>query len=194
MLRIMLLHDGDMRAVSLRQTLAKAGIEIVAEAPADFDLADTIATVNPDVVLIDSNAPARDTLENLCVTSAFSAKPVVMFTGDGSRDAMRTALHAGVSAYIVGDVPPSRIASLLNVAMERFAVEQARREELSQMRQKLADRQAIEKAKGLLMQWRDISEGEAYSLLRERAMQRQKRLGDVASEVLEMAQWMKTTG
>lgn len=194
MLRIMLLHDGDMRAVSLRQTLAKAGIEIVAEAPADFDLADTIAAVNPDVVLIDSNAPARDTLENLCVTSAFSAKPVVMFTGDGSRDAMRTALHAGVAAYIVGDVPPSRIASLLNVAMERFAVEQARRDELSQMRQKLADRQAIEKAKGLLMQWRDISEGEAYSLLRERAMQRQKRLGDVASEVLEMAQWMKDTG
>lgn len=194
MLRIMLLHDGDMRAVSLRQTLEQAGIEIVAEAPADFDLADTIAAVDPDVVLIDSDAPARDTLENLCVTSAFSAKPVVMFTGDGNRDAMRTALHAGVAAYIVGDVPPSRIASLLNVAMERFAVEQARREELSQMRKKLADRQAIEKAKGLLMQWRDISEGEAYSLLRERAMQRQKRLGDVASEVLEMAQWMKTTG
>src|SRR5690606_15035956 len=126
-----LLNDGEGHAAGLRQTLTQAGIRIVAESPPDGDLANAIARANPDVVLIDTDAPGRDTLENLCITSAFSERPVVMFTGDGSREAMRTALRAGVAAYVVGDVPPSRIASLLNVAVERFAVERARREELA---------------------------------------------------------------
>lgn len=190
MLKIMLLNDGEGHAAGLRQTLTQAGIRIVAESPPDGDLANAIARANPDVVLIDTDAPGRDTLENLCITSAFSERPVVMFTGDGSREAMRTALRAGVAAYVVGDVPPSRIASLLNVAVERFAVERARREELALVRQRLEDRQSVEKAKGLLMRMRGLSEEGAHGLLRQRAMQQQKRLGAVASEIVEMAEWL----
>lgn len=190
MLRIMLLNDGVGRAAALRQALARAGIQIVAEASPDADLAAVIGRAAPDVVLIDTDAPGRDTLENLCVASAFSACPVVMFTGDGSREAMRAALHAGVAAYVVGDVPPSRIVSLLEVAMERFAMEHARREELALVRRRLEDRQSVEKAKGLLMRMRGLSEAEAHGLLRQRAMQRQQRLGEAAREIVEMAEWL----
>jgi len=190
MLKVMLLTDGDGRAASLRQTLAAAGVLVVAERAAGLDLAEVINQLQPDVVLIDADAPARDTLEDVCVASEYSARPVVMFTDDGNRDTIRAALKAGVAAYVVGSVPPERIQPLLTVAIERAAVERARRTELADARQRLVDRQDIEKAKGLLMKLRDIPEAEAHRLLRERAMQSQRRLGDVAREVVEMAQWL----
>ncbi len=190
MLKVMLLNDGEGRAASLRQTLAAAGVLVVAEAAPGMDLAAAIEDAAPDVVLIDSDAPGRDTLEYVCVASEHSDRPVVMFTGDGTRAAIREALQAGVAAYVVGDVPAARIESLLTVAIERFAVEKSRREALREAKLRLADRQWVEKAKGILMQTRSISEDEAHRLLRERAMQAQKRLGEVAREVVEFSQWL----
>ncbi|CAM4083698.1 ANTAR domain-containing response regulator [Bordetella tumulicola] len=190
MLKVMLLTDGDGRTASLRETLAAAGVRVVAERPAGMDLAETINQLEPDVVLIDADAPARDTLEDVCVASEYSARPVVMFTDDGNRETIRAALKAGVAAYVVGAVPPERIQLLLTVAIERGAVERARRSELADARLRLADRQSIERAKGLLMELRGVSEEQAHRLLRERAMQSQRRLGDVAREVVDMAQWL----
>ncbi|MFJ3461019.1 ANTAR domain-containing response regulator [Achromobacter spanius] len=190
MLKVMLLNDGEGRAASLRQTLAAAGVHVVAEVAPGADLAASIAQSAADVVLIDSDAPGRDTLENICVASSHSDRPVVMFTDNDNRETIRTALRAGVAAYVVGDVPAARIEPLLTVAIERFAVEKTRREELREAQLRLADRQWVEKAKGILMKTRAVSEDEAHRLLRDRAMQSQKRLGDVAREVVEMSQWL----
>jgi len=190
MLKVMLLNDGEGRAASLRQTLAAAGVHVVAEVTPGTDLAASIAQSAADVVLIDSDAPGRDTLENICVASSHSDRPVVMFTDNGNRETIRTALRAGVAAYVVGDVPAARIEPLLTVAIERFAVEKTRREELREAQLRLADRQWVEKAKGILMKTRAVSEEDAHRLLRERAMHSQKRLGDVAREVVEMSQWL----
>ena len=190
MLKVMLLTDGDGRAASLRQTLAAAGVHVVAERAAGLDLAEAITQLHPDVVLIDADAPARDTLEDVCVASEYSERPVVMFTDNGNRDTIRAALKAGVAAYVVGNVPPERIEPLLTVAIERNAVDRARRTELAETRQRLLDRQDIDKAKGVLMQLRGVSEEQAHRLLRERAMQSQRRLGEVAREVVEMAHWL----
>ena len=145
MLKVMLLNDGEGRAASLRQTLAAAGVLVVAEAAPGMDLAAAIEDAAPDVVLIDSDAPGRDTLEYVCVASEHSDRPVVMFTGDGTRAAIRDALQAGVAAYVVGDVPAARIESLLTVAIERFAVEKSWREALREAKLRLADRQWVEK-------------------------------------------------
>lgn len=191
MLKVMLINDASGRAVALRRTLEEAGVRVVAECGPIRDLEAVIAQAAPDVVLIDADAPARDTLEGVCVASARTARPVVMFTDAGSREAIRDALQAGVAAYVVGEVPASRIQSLLDVAIERFGVEQARREALSEARQRLAERQWVDKAKGLMMKMRNVNEDEAYRLLRERAMQSQRRIGEVARELVEVAGWMK---
>jgi len=191
MLKVLLINDGEGRAASLRRTLAEAGVSVLAEADAGPELARIIERLQPDVVLIDCDAPGRDTLEDVCVASEHSARPVVMFTGAADRERIRAALRAGVAAYVVGEVPAARIQPLLDVAIERFAVERARREELNETRQRLAERQWVDKAKGLLMQMRGVGEEEAYRLLRERAMQSQRRIGEVAREVIELASWLK---
>ncbi len=191
MLRVMLINDGEGRVVALRKVLAEAGVDVVAEAEPSHDLADAIRRVQPDLVLIDTDAPGRDMLEDVCVASEHTARPVVMFTGESRRETIRAALTAGVAAYVVGEVPASRIQSVLEVAMERFEVDRARREELSETRRRLADRQWIDRAKGVVARMRGVSEDEAYKLLRDRAMQTQKRLGDVAREMVELADWLK---
>jgi response regulator NasT len=191
MLRVMLIDDGAGKVATLRDALAAAGVHVVAEVPPSTDLASIVARLAPDLVLIDSDAPSRDTLEGVCVASAHSDRPVVMFTDTRDRDVIRAALTAGVAAYVVGEVPSTRIVPLLEVAMERFAVDQARREELHEARSRLAERQWIDKAKGLMMSLRGVSEEEAYRMLRERAMQSQRRIGDVAREMVEVAGWLK---
>jgi response regulator NasT len=190
-LKVMLVNDGDARVATLRDRLHDAGVTIIAEVRSGAGLSASIAKLKPDVVLIDTDDPNRDTLEEVCIASEHSARPVVMFTGDGDRAAIRTAIRAGVAAYVVGEVPASRIQSLLDVAIERFAVEHARREELTQTKLRLAERQWVDKAKALLMQLRGVSEEEAYRMLRDRAMQSQRRIGEVAKEMAEVAGWLK---
>ncbi|ANN66032.1 ANTAR domain-containing response regulator [Bordetella bronchialis] len=192
MLRVMLIRDGEGRVAELRNTLEQGGVQIVAEVLPAADLSALIARHAPDVVLIDTDAPSRDTLEGVCVASAHGDRPVVMFTESNDRQTMRAALQAGVAAYVVGEVPASRIRSLLDVAIERYAVDRARREELTEARQRLAERQWVEKAKGLLMSLRGVSEEEAYRMLREHAMKSQRRIGEVARAMVEAAGWLKS--
>lgn len=192
MLRIMLVNDGSGRAVTLKAQFEQAGIRVVAEIEPGLRLAEMIDAVRPDLVLVDSDAPSRDMLEQVCVTSLRSDLPVVMFTDDNSRDTIRTALRAGVAAYVVGDVPQERIIPVLAVAIERHQLEQARREELNSTRRQLSERKQIEKAKGLLMKMKNLDEATAYKQLRERAMTQQKKLVEVAQEVITLSEWLQS--
>ncbi|MDC7706707.1 ANTAR domain-containing response regulator [Vogesella indigofera] len=192
MLTVMLVKDGSGKAASLRTLLEQAGVRVVAEVEANLHLADVLAAARPDVVLIDSDAPSRDMLEQVCVMGAQSERPVVMFTDDGSRDTIRAALSAGVAAYVVGDVESSRIQPLLEVAIERHQIDVSRRAELADAQQQLADRKVVEKAKGLLMEMKGLDEATAYKQLRERAMKQQKKLAEVAQEIISLAEWLKS--
>lgn len=191
MLTVMLVNDGSGRAAALKEALAAAGVRVVAEVQATPQLADVLAAARPDVVLIDSDAPARDMLEQVCVMGSQHGQPVVMFTGDDSRETMRSALQAGVAAYVVGQVESSRIQHVLQVAIERYQIDQSRRAELADAQRQLAERKLVEKAKGLLMQMKGLDEASAYKQLRERAMKQQKKLADVAQEIISLAEWLQ---
>ncbi|MDK2124716.1 ANTAR domain-containing response regulator [Parachitinimonas caeni] len=194
MLKVVLICDGSGRTALLAEALAGCGITLLAQLGPSPALAAQVQQLAPDVVLIDNDAPARDTLESICIASRASERPVVMLTADGRRDTIRQALAAGVAAYVVGEVPHDRMETLLWVAIERFALERERQQELATARQRLADRQWVDKAKGLLMQLRGLDEDAAYRLLRERAMQAQRRIGDVAREMVEVAGWLGKPG
>lgn len=183
MLNVMLIRDDQDDA--LRNTLRAAGIHVMAEISPLADFAAALAGMKPDVVLVSADASCRDTLEGLCMTSHDSALPVVMFTNDNDRAFMQASIRAGVAAYVVGEVPSSRMLSLLNVAIERFAQDHSRRRELVDAKQRLAQRQIIEKAKGILMKQHGIGEDEAYRMLRKKAMQTQRQLGQIAEALVQ---------
>lgn len=180
MLKVMIVDEVVERAEVLQQALARAGYDVIAYAPSTFDLHRQVGALKPDIIIIDTDSPDRDTLENLCVVTRDDPRPVVMFTHDGDSDKIRAATQAGVSAYVVDGMAGERIGPIINAAVARFEQFQALKRELDDSEEKLADRKVIERAKGILIKTRKLSEEEAYRALRKQAMETNSRLADVA--------------
>ena len=187
MIKVMIVDEAMERAEVLQRALEQSGYEVVAYIPSTFDLHRQVVALKPDIIIIDTDSPDRDTLENLCVVSRDEPRPVVMFTHDGDSDKIRAATAAGVSAYVVDGMEVERIGPILDAAIARFEQYQALKRELDEIEEKLADRKVIERAKGILMQTRNMSEDEAYRALRKRAMENKSRLADVARQVVALA-------
>ena len=140
----------------------------------------------PDVVIIDTESPSRDTLEHLAVMNETTPRPVLMFSNDGDQDLIRAAVGAGVSAYLVEGLAAERLAPILEVALARFAREVQLRRRLAEAESELADRKLIDRAKRLLMDRRQMSEPDAYAALRKRAMDQGMKLAEVARQLVSM--------
>ena len=174
------------RSRMLRIGLLENNYNLVAAIPADTFLAERLAQLQPDLIIVDSESEARDALEHVVLATREAPRPIVMFTNDEDTTHVKDAVAAGVCAYIVAGLAPQRIRPILDVAMARFAHEQALRAERADARTELQDRKAIDRAKGLLMQRQGLSEQAAYEKLRKTAMDKGLKLGEVARRMLDM--------
>lgn len=184
-LRILLIDDGAHRVELIRQELARQGCDVVGVIEQATLVHDCVLRLQPDVVIVDSESPTRDTLENLALLNAQMPRPVVVFAEDGADDPMRLALKAGVSAYVVAGLQPQRLAPVLQVAMARFEQDLALRQELQRAQTQLSARKRIEKAKGILMSEQGLTEDQAHQRLRRLAMDRGQTLADVAERIID---------
>jgi two-component system, response regulator / RNA-binding antiterminator len=174
------------RSRSLRIVLEN-GFNLVATLPADVFLADRIAQLQPDLVIVNAESAARDALEHVVMATRDERRPIVMFTNDSDTSHVKAAVAAGVTAYIVAGLAPERIRPILDVAMARFQHEQALRRELAEARTELSQRKVIDRAKGLLMQRQGLTEPQAYEKLRKAAMDRGLKVGEVAQRIIDAA-------
>lgn len=174
------------RSRSLRIGLLENGFNLIASLPADVFLADRIAQLQPDMIIVDAESDARDALEHVVMATRDERRPIVMFTNDQDSANARAAVAAGVSAYIVAGLKPERIRPILDVALARFEHEQSLRAELADAKSELKDRKTIDRAKGLLMQRQQLTEEAAYAKLRKTAMDKNLKLVDVAQRMLDV--------
>lgn len=187
-LKVMLVDASAERAAALADVLARVDCEIVACLADDADLTEQVRRLRPDVVIIDIDSPTRDTLENLRSVQTHSPRPLVMFSQDDDGQSIRRAIEAGVSAYVVDGIQTHRVRPILDAAIARFERFSALEAELDRTRSRLSERKTIERAKGMIMSQRGISEAEAYRLMRKSAMDQNRRLVDVAESILSAAQ------
>ncbi len=187
MLRFMLVDDTPERSFYLRLTLERLGYQVVAEISNPRLLQDEVLRLAPDAIIVDTDSPSRDTLENICMITESCPRPIVMFAHDPARESIREAVRAVVNAYVVDGLSPERIAPIIETAMARFEAFQAVKEELQQTRTKLSERKLIERAKGILMKEKNLSEDAAYSMLRKLAMDKNLSLGALAEQVVTVA-------
>jgi response regulator NasT len=143
-----------------------------------------IEEIGPDVVLIDLGNPSRDVLEEYFAVSRALAKPIAMFVDESDDAAIAASIDAGVSAYVVDGLAVNRIRPLLDLAVRRFNAFARLQGDLAEAQGKLAERDAIDKAKRILMKSRGLSEPEAYAELRRKAMQSSRRIADIAEAVV----------
>ena len=182
--RVLVVDEFPERGSVLRQGLERAGYEVAGILSSSLELLQVVERLAPDVIIIDTDSPSRDALEHLCVMGRDRPRPIVMFAADDDATTIRDAVRAGVSAYVVDGLEPERVKAIVEVACARFEELQGLRTELAEANRRLSERKLVERAKGLLMKQRGVDEEEAYRLLRGLAMNRGKRIGDVAQDVI----------
>lgn len=186
-MKVLLIDEDRGRAALLKAALNHADCEIEFITNLNRDWCRQVQDSIADVILINMDSPDRDTLEYLTGLKQQQPKPVVMFANDDTRETIHAAVKAGVSAYVVDGLNPNRVKAVLEVAVARFNEYQAMREELQATKTQLAERKLIEKAKGLLMKHKGISEDQAYQTLRKLAMDKNKKIAEIAEQLLAMA-------
>ena len=187
MLKVLIVDYDKLRSKPLKQSLIDSGFDVVAHLENDVALHAKCLALKPDVVIIDTDSPNRDTLENICVMSMHDPRPIVIFTHDGNKEQIKLATQAGVSAYVVGTIPSERLVPVIDAAIARFEEFKNLRDELLQAKTRLDERKVIERAKGLLMKQRGLDEDAAYEMLRSMAMKKNMKLADLSDQLLEAA-------
>ena len=184
---IVLLIDSDAeRARIVEAGLRGAAITKLASSDSG-NILSSISKLQPDVIIMDCDSPDRDTIENLRIVARENPKPIVMFVEDGDGSLAKEAVRAGVSAYIVDGLTSSRVQSVIEVAIERFKMFDGLQRELEKSKEDLEARKTIERAKGILMDKRSISESEAFASMRKLAMQESITIKQVADKILSVA-------
>ncbi|WP_109310591.1 ANTAR domain-containing response regulator [Ruegeria sp. AU67] len=183
-LTVVVVEQNQERAFAIVDALKESGDVDVSVIGNFSGLARRIAMHSPDIVLIDIDNPSRDMLEELTVASGPMERPVAMFVSGAAGGLAKAAVEAGVSAYVVDGLQAERIKPVIDTAIARFQVLRQMRTELAETRRALEERKVIDRAKGLLMKAKGVSEDEAYGLLRETAMNQNRRVADVAEALV----------
>jgi response regulator NasT len=186
-MRVLIVDESPKRTQILREGLERTGYEVAAVLDSPLELLRAVEAIKPDVIVIDTESPSRDVLEHIVLITRDQPRPIVMFASDDAPDAIRDAVRAGVAAYVVDGLDAARVKSIVEVAVARFGEYQRLREELAEANLKLEERKLVERAKGILMKARGMDEDEAFQALRRMAMDRGKRLGEIAQQLIDMA-------
>ncbi|MFG5383761.1 ANTAR domain-containing response regulator [Yoonia sp. R2-816] len=186
-LRILVVESVPERARDIMSALNAAGWTDVKALAQIAALDRTVREYVPDIVLIDLANPDRDTLEHISHATETSKRAVALFVDHTDHNLTKAALNAGVSAYVVDGLKMERIKPVLETAIARFKVMRQLQSELDAAKQALEDRKTIDRAKGILMRQRQVSEDEAYRLLRKAAMDKSRKVIDVAQALVTAA-------
>jgi two-component system, response regulator / RNA-binding antiterminator len=186
-MRVLLLHDTQHDLPAVESALVSNGYEVRSMAVDAITLQDEVERWNPELVLIAADDAARDVMEQICVSTQFRERPIVMFTEDHDPVAMRSAMRARVAAYVVAGLNPQRVQPVIEVALARFKQDQMQLAELagalSAVQAERNGQRSIAQAKALLAR-RGLSETDAYALLRSTAMRERCSIAGAAERVL----------
>jgi response regulator NasT len=183
--RILLADDDATRAGALIAVLSADSSLTILRPEAGMLLADAVALLEPDIVLVDMARPDRDALDGIRVVAANAPKPIVLFVDQDDPQFMEEAIVAGVSSYNVLDVPPPDVKPIFRAAAAMFRHHQTARTGLRQAESRLRERDVVDRAKAILIKERRMAEPDAYKLLRNRAMSSGRRIPDVAEEIIK---------
>lgn len=184
MKRILIIDDVKDRAAWLKASLELAGFDVIGLLSWEQVDEHSIQAASADVIIVDANAPGRDTLEQISLMSATLEKPVVVLGAQKDQHSIEEAMRAGVSAYVSHAVQSEDLSGIIRVAAARFSEHKRLRDELKEAKGQLADRKLVDKAKGILMADHGYSEPDAYKRMRSMAMSKGKRLAEIAEAII----------
>src|SRR5918911_625453 len=156
--KIVIVDESPIRAAILEEGLREAGVTGVVHISEMPSLLAQIFAIDPDVILIDLENPSRDVLDQMFQLSRAVKRPIAMFVDQSDSASIEAAVDAGVSAYIVGGLHKERIKNILDLCISRFNAFSRLEGELERTRSALEERKVIDRAKGILMKAKNLTE------------------------------------
>ncbi|WP_332695245.1 ANTAR domain-containing response regulator [Bosea sp. (in: a-proteobacteria)] len=190
-IKILIVDANPVRAAIIQEGLREAGSHEIVLIGGTNGLVAAIELHDPDVVVIDLENPSRDALADMFLLSRHVKRPITMFVDQSDAASIEEAIEAGVSAYIVDGLRKERLKPILQTCISRFNAFRRLREELDEARSQLDDRKTIDRAKGIVMRLKGLSEEDAYALLRKTAMNEKRKLVDIARSIITAAEVLK---
>src|ERR1051326_3605385 len=190
-LKIVIVDENPIRAAILEDGLREAGHVNVTRIDDRTGLLARIYALDPDVILIDLENPSRDVLEQMFQVSRAVRRPIAMFVDQSDSSMIQASVDAGVAAYIVDGLKKERIKPILDLCVSRFNAFSKLQDELDRTRNALEERKVIDRAKGILMKLKGLTEEEAYVLMRSTAMREKKKIGEIAQSILTASELLK---
>ena len=189
--KIAIVDENPIRAAILEEGLREAGFTAVERVGEMNNLLARIYQIDPDVILIDLENPSRDVLEQMFQVSRAVRRPIAMFVDQSDSASIQASVDAGVSAYIVDGFRKERIKSIIDLCISRFNAFAKLQDELERTKTALEERKVIDRAKGILMKLKGLSEDEAYVLMRSTAMREKKKIAEIAQSIITASELLK---
>lgn len=186
-LKIAVVDESPIRAAILEEGLREAGFAQVERIGQGPNLLTRIYAADPDVILIALQSPSRDILEQMFQVSRTVKRPVAMFVDQSDSASIQAAVDAGVSAYIVDGLAKERVSTILDLCISRFNAFSRLQNELERAKGALEERKIIDRARGVLMKVKNLTEEDAYALMRKAAMNENRKIVEIAQSVLTAA-------
>jgi AmiR/NasT family two-component response regulator len=187
MTSVLLLSTPDSGAPALASDFAAAGFRVCGEGDCAHLVRETLRAA-PDVLVCWAPRPTAELLRSVATLQAQQAVPVLFFTSDSGVESLQGALEAGVHAWVVQGYAPQRLRPLVHLAQAREQRERELHARVLELGEKLEERKWVDKAKGILMRAQQVSEEEAFQLLRNASMQGNRKVGQVSRQVIDAAQ------
>jgi response regulator NasT len=172
----------------LLRVASKAGHRIMKLIGPNDEASRYVESLRPDALIFVSDEIDRSLLREMRAVTDKQPTPMIVFTRDSQASSIDAAVKAGATAYVVDCHDPERLGSLLGVAKARFQEQQRLNKELQQTKNALLDRKNIEKAKGIIMKTKSLSEDKAYNAMRKLAMNHNKRIGEIAEQIISASE------
>ena len=184
MKKILIIDDVRDRAAWLKASLELAEFNVAGVLTWEQVDEHAIQAASADVIIVDADAPGRDTLEQISLMSTTLEKPVVVLGGQKDQQSIQEAMRAGVSAYVAHTIQGEDLSGIIHVAAARFLEHKRLRDELKEARNELVERKTVDRAKGILMADHGYSEADAYKRMRSMAMSKGKRMAEIAEAII----------
>ncbi|MGV2871141.1 ANTAR domain-containing response regulator [Colwellia sp. E150_009] len=185
-LSILLVEKGVDQKSLLTRSLVDFGYQVIQHSYQNDNIIEQIELYNPNILILATDLPSNSILRSLSEVNQLLPLPIIIFAENDSPNVIKKAIKSGVSAYIVSEIHPQRIKSIISVANERFKAVESLKNELKQAKTQLESRKLIERAKGLLMEQKQLTEKESYEALRKMAMNQGSTLAMVAKNIIDV--------
>lgn len=183
--RVVVAEDDSLIRMDLIEMLRDEGYDVVGEAPNGQVAVDLAESLQPDLVIMDVKMPVRDGIDAASEIARKRIAPVVMLTAFSQREFVERARDAGAMAYIVKPFTQADLVPAIELALSRYRELKVLEAEIADLSGRFEARKLIDRAKGLLMDKREMTEPEAFRWIQQNAMDKRVTMKAVAEIVVE---------